>query len=277
MDKKIEDRNYNPGGTGCITAGDHSHAYGDVSEGSNQRNRIVLMMLECGDVPRNHMIRVQPGFSYRVYVDGELDDAIVRKDITVRQYKRGFLHRPRLCIMAMNHCPTAITVPTTVVLSDCTYLDCTVTAYIVCNPDDPGRLADILNGDYTEVVGYGTSGSKRYLNAECLSKIIRNTMTSIFGSVMVGHTSPSDAITTITSQLLDANRRNGILAMQGLRVVGVDFSFDECEEDEFRRIKMEIFRKHDLDIFKLGIEQDMDARKLGFKFDGRRRVGGGST
>ena len=238
------DRHHNPGGPGYMRAGDHSMAFGDIASGANLRDQVVLMERKFIKGRGTHVFNNEPGFVMRAYVDGELKSKIYDGNIRANDLGWGLLRHPELRVLSVNINPTPVASPATVFLADRTSLDCVVTAYFVCNPNNPRALYGLFNGN-AQPSPYGDSEIRRSITAEVLGSIQRNTLANLLRESFSSETTPSDSISKLTTKILEANRHNGLFAMQGLSVVYLEIRFGQSDQERWERFRRDMDRDHD--------------------------------
>lgn len=268
------DRVHNAGGRGPIRAGDSAMAFGDIAEGSNQRNRVVVDVI-TGPENEWHTFRREPGFEYRLYLDGVPTELKKAGDINTRDYKRGFLaKKPRVEVIAMNTMPTAISVPATVTLRDASHLECVVTSYFVCNPEFHENVRSNLNGDYATRSVERDCEIHIKLTAENMEKLVHNTLANMIRSPMRNIDVPEDYIEDLTSQFLGANRRNGVFAMMGFSVVAAEVRFGESSKNELERMRNRLIDEGKLRETKIMVDGENNMLQMRFIMDEYNAYGG---
>lgn len=257
------DRSHNPGGSGPIKGGDHSMLNGDIAEGANQENRIVIREKTYLGRGRGYVFPSERGFRYGVYVNGRLAANNIVSDIHVKDYRKMFSN-DRIVVLGMNIKPTAIAVPITVRTRNYAPLDGVVTAYMVCNPEFHEGISDLLNGDYATLTRYADTESRRTIYANDLRKIIQNTLAD---TVMIPASevdTPLNYLESLTARILDANRRNGVFAMRGLGVVSIELRLAESKEEATLRSLNELDIRRRLETMGVKVDGEINALKMDF-------------
>ncbi len=250
-----------------MSAGDHSMAYGDVAEGGNQRNQIVLMRREYHGTG-NHIFRAEFRPSYhRVYTNGEyrgLAAGNVDSKKASRKYGGGLFRKgPELTVLDVFTGGIDLTVPLTVSLSDGTYVDCIILVNYICDPDS-SNLEGLLNSDYAISRNIPGGEYMDILTAESLSKILRNRIAGTALEPLAKSNNPRTDLGSIRAALLDINRRDGVFATLGLHVQSVDFRCGESAAGRLSRQINEMTMEAELDRAEARLKMETNLIKIEF-------------